>query len=189
MGAECLGWKPPSLLQGQLRAALEACRMDGASEEKPASVSNLVAVFENSRAPGAALRAHRLEAEPQHPGCRPPPPAEPWEKPEVEEVLESGPRTISRRYLNSLKNKISSGTWRKSCLPGTSPEPGTQEPEEKRIVQELLETEQAYVARLHLLDQASGQDTLPEPSTQSSLPTPALLSHPPHHSLELGSRI
>lgn len=163
--------------------------MDGASEEKPASVSNLVAVFENSRAPGAALRAHRLEAEPQHPGCRPPPPAEPWEKPEVEEVLESGPRTISRRYLNSLKNKISSGTWRKSCLPGTSPEPGTQEPEEKRIVQELLETEQAYVARLHLLDQASGQDTLPEPSTQSSLPTPALLSHPPHHSLELGSRI
>lgn len=33
-----------------------------------------------------------------------------------------------------------------------------QEPEEKRIVQELLETEQAYVARLHLLDQASGQD-------------------------------
>ena len=32
-----------------------------------------------------------------------------------------------------------------------------QEPEEKKIVQELLETEQAYVARLHLLDQASGQ--------------------------------
>lgn len=31
-----------------------------------------------------------------------------------------------------------------------------QEPEEKRIVRELLETEQAYVARLHLLDQASG---------------------------------
>lgn len=32
-----------------------------------------------------------------------------------------------------------------------------QEPE-KRIVQELLETEQAYVARLHLLDQVGGQD-------------------------------
>lgn len=31
-----------------------------------------------------------------------------------------------------------------------------QEPEEKRIVQELLETEKAYVARLHLLDKASG---------------------------------
>ncbi|KAK2498312.1 hypothetical protein MC885_021307, partial [Smutsia gigantea] len=171
-GAESTGWKPPSLLQGQLRAALEPCRMDGASEEKPASVSSLVAVFENSRAPGAAPRAHRLEAEHHHPGRRPPPPAEPWEKPEVEEALGSGPRTVSRRYLNSLKNKISTGAWRKSCLPGTSSEPGTQEPEEKRIVQELLETEQAYVARLHLLDQASGQDTLPKPSTQSSLPHP-----------------
>lgn len=38
-------------------------------------------------------------------------------------------------------------------LPPTS----LQEPEEKKIVRELLETEQAYVARLHLLDQASGQ--------------------------------
>lgn len=36
-----------------------------------------------------------------------------------------------------------------------------QEPEEKRIVQELLETEQAYVARLHLLDQASVSPPLP----------------------------
>lgn len=38
----------------------------------------------------------------------------------------------------------------------SSPPNLLQEPEEKRIVQELLETEQAYVARLHLLDQASG---------------------------------
>lgn len=40
-----------------------------------------------------------------------------------------------------------------------SPANPVQEPEEKRIVQELLETEQAYVARLHLLDQVSGQDS------------------------------
>lgn len=30
-----------------------------------------------------------------------------------------------------------------------------QEPEEKKIALELLETEQAYVNRLHLLDQVS----------------------------------
>lgn len=44
-------------------------------------------------------------------------------------------------------------------LPPTS----LQEPEEKKIVRELLETEQAYVARLHLLDQASGQGAPPAP--------------------------
>ena len=49
-----------------------------------------------------------------------------------------------------------------------------QEPEEKRIVQELLETEQAYVARLHLLDQASGQDTSPEPQHLGVLTPPPL---------------
>lgn len=49
-----------------------------------------------------------------------------------------------------------------------------QEPE-KRIVQELLETEQAYVARLHLLDQASGYNP-----TQSQHPivSPLLLCCP-----------
>lgn len=41
-----------------------------------------------------------------------------------------------------------------SC-PSPSP-PHLLQESEKRIVQELLETEQAYVARLHLLDQASG---------------------------------
>ncbi|KAF5929664.1 hypothetical protein HPG69_002386 [Diceros bicornis minor] len=153
--------------------------MEGASEEKLVSVSNLVTAFENSRSPGAARRAHRLEAEYQHPGCRPPQPAGPEEKPNMgetlnpEETVGSGPRTVSRRYLSSLKNKLSSGAWRKSCQPGTSPGPGTQEPEEKRIVQELLETEQAYVARLHLLDQASGQDA------PTRAPAPALLTNPP----------
>lgn len=43
--AECAGWRSLSLLQGQL----EACRMEGASKEKLASVSNLVTVFENNR--------------------------------------------------------------------------------------------------------------------------------------------
>ncbi|XP_012502110.1 PREDICTED: FYVE, RhoGEF and PH domain-containing protein 2 [Propithecus coquereli] len=133
--------------------------MEGASEEKLASVSNLVTVFENSRTPGAMPRAHR-----------PPQPPGPWEKPDVGEALESGPRTVSRRYLSSLKNKLSSGAWRTSCHPGTCPRPGTQEPEEKRIVQELLETEQAYVARLHLLDQGFFQELLKTACSSKAFP-------------------
>ncbi|XP_032195671.1 FYVE, RhoGEF and PH domain-containing protein 2 isoform X6 [Mustela erminea] len=77
---------------------------------------------------------------------------------------------VSRRYLSSLKNKLSSGTWRKSCQPGTDPGLGTQEPEEKRIVQELLETEKAYVARLHLLDQVFFQELLREARASKAFP-------------------
>ncbi|XP_035584581.1 FYVE, RhoGEF and PH domain-containing protein 2 isoform X2 [Zalophus californianus] len=141
--------------------------MEGESK-KLASLSNLVTVFENSRTPGAASRVCKPEIEHCHPGCSPPPPAEPWKEPNLGETLEgSEPRMVSRRYLSSLKNKLSSGPWRKSCQPGTHPGPGTQEPEEKKIVQELLETEKAYVARLHLLDQellreARGSKAFPE---------------------------
>ncbi|XP_044927060.1 FYVE, RhoGEF and PH domain-containing protein 2 isoform X6 [Mustela lutreola] len=77
---------------------------------------------------------------------------------------------VSRRYLSSLKNKLSSGAWRKSCQPGTDPGLGTQEPEEKRIVQELLETEKAYVARLHLLDQVFFQELLREARASKAFP-------------------
>ncbi|XP_001495203.2 FYVE, RhoGEF and PH domain-containing protein 2 isoform X1 [Equus przewalskii] len=144
--------------------------MEGASEEKPASVSNLVTVFENSRSLGAAPRAHGLESEHHRLECRPPSPAEPGEEPDMGEALGSGPRTVSRRYLSSLKNKLSSGAWRKSCQPETSPGPGMQEPEEKRIVQELLETEKAYVARLHLLDQVFFQELLKEARSGKAFP-------------------
>ncbi|XP_011353122.1 FYVE, RhoGEF and PH domain-containing protein 2 [Pteropus vampyrus] len=144
--------------------------MEGKSKEKLASVSNLVTVFENSRTPGAAPGAHMLEAKHHHPGCRPPPPTGPWQRPNVEEALGSEPRTVSRRYLSSLKNKLSSGAWRKSYQPGTQPGTGMQEPEEKRIVQELLETEQAYVARLHLLDQVFFQELLKEARSSKAFP-------------------
>ncbi|XP_053458464.1 FYVE, RhoGEF and PH domain-containing protein 2 isoform X2 [Nycticebus coucang] len=133
--------------------------MEEESEEKLASVSNLVTVFESSRTPGAVPRAHR-----------PPHPPGSWENPDVWETLESGARTVSRRYLSSLKNKLSSGAWRKSCHPGTCAGPGTQEPEEKRIVQELLETEQAYVARLHLLDQVFFQELLRTARSSKAFP-------------------
>ncbi|XP_045699977.1 FYVE, RhoGEF and PH domain-containing protein 2 isoform X2 [Phyllostomus hastatus] len=144
--------------------------MEAASKEKLTSVSNLVTAFENSRMPGAAPRAHALEAKHHHPGGGPPPPAGLLEKPSTEEALGPGPRTVSRRYLSSLKDKLSSGTWRKSCQPRTCPGPGTQEPEEKRIVQELLETEQAYVARLHLLDQVFFQELLEEARSSKAFP-------------------
>ncbi|XP_034846542.1 FYVE, RhoGEF and PH domain-containing protein 2 isoform X1 [Mirounga leonina] len=144
--------------------------MEGESK-KLASVSNLVTVFENSRTPGAASRVCKLEIEHCHPGCRHPPPAEPWKEPNLGETFEgSEPRTVSRRYLSSLKNKLSSGAWRKSCQPGTHPGPGMQEPEEKKIVQELLETEKAYVARLHLLDQVFFQELLREARGSKAFP-------------------
>ncbi|XP_043763272.1 FYVE, RhoGEF and PH domain-containing protein 2 isoform X2 [Cervus elaphus] len=144
--------------------------MEGASEETLTSVSSLVTVFEKSRTTGAVPRVHGLEAGHQQPACRSPTPTGPWEKPTVEEALESGSRTVSRRYLSSLKNKLSSGAWRKSYQPGTCPGSGTQEPEEKKIVQELLETEQAYVARLYLLDQVFFQELLKEARGSKAFP-------------------
>uniref|UniRef100_A0A8C7BE99 FYVE, RhoGEF and PH domain containing 2 n=2 Tax=Neovison vison TaxID=452646 RepID=A0A8C7BE99_NEOVI len=145
--------------------------MEGESKEKLASVSSLVTVFENSRTPGAASRVCKLAIEHHCPGGRAPPPAEPWKEPNLGETLQgSEPRMVSRRYLSSLKNKLSSGAWRKSCQPGTDPGLGTQEPEEKRIVQELLETEKAYVARLHLLDQVFFQELLREARASKAFP-------------------
>ncbi|XP_047588480.1 FYVE, RhoGEF and PH domain-containing protein 2 isoform X3 [Lutra lutra] len=150
---------------------MEACRMEGESKEKLASVSSLATVFENSRTPGAASRVCKLEIEHHCPGGRAPPPAEPWKEPSLGETLQrSEPRMVSRRYLSSLKNKLSSGAWRKSCQPGTHAGLGTQEPEEKRIVQELLETEKAYVARLHLLDQVFFQELLREARASKAFP-------------------
>ncbi|XP_055120550.1 FYVE, RhoGEF and PH domain-containing protein 2 isoform X1 [Symphalangus syndactylus] len=143
--------------------------MKGASEEKLASVSNLVTVFENSRTPEAAPRGHRLEDAHHRPECSPPESPGPWEKTNVGEAVGSEPRTVSRRYLNSLKNKLSSGAWRKSCQPVTLSGLGTQE-QEKKIVRELLETEQAYVARLHLLDQVFFQELLRTAHSSKAFP-------------------
>ncbi|XP_075410231.1 FYVE, RhoGEF and PH domain-containing protein 2 [Tenrec ecaudatus] len=135
-----------------------------------ASVSKLVTALENSRTLGTEPRAHRPEeGERHHFECRPPQPPGAWEKPGLGEALGPRPRTVSRQYLNSLKNKLSSGGWRKSCQPGTAPAPGPQEPE-KRIVQELLETEQAYVARLYLLDQVFFQELLQEARSSKAFP-------------------
>ncbi|XP_059137755.1 FYVE, RhoGEF and PH domain-containing protein 2 isoform X2 [Peromyscus eremicus] len=144
--------------------------MEHASEKKQASVCNLVAVFENSRTVGTIPGPHSLDDQPRSPEHQPPLSPGPWEAPPGEEVLKSELRTVSRTYLSSLKNKLSSGAWRKSCQPGASPGPETQEPEEKRVVRELLETEQAYVARLHLLDQVFFQELLKEAGRSKAFP-------------------
>ncbi|XP_041490764.1 FYVE, RhoGEF and PH domain-containing protein 2 isoform X3 [Microtus oregoni] len=143
----------------------------GGSEEKQASVCNLVAVFENSsRTVGTAPGSHSLDGQPHSPEHQLPLSPGPWEAPPAEEALKSELRPVSRTYLNSLKNKLISGAWRKSCQPGAGPGPEAQEPEEKRVVQELLETEQAYVARLHLLDQVFFQELLREAGRGKAFP-------------------
>nr|XP_048307216.1 FYVE, RhoGEF and PH domain-containing protein 2 isoform X2 [Myodes glareolus] len=145
----------------------------GGSEEKQAkeaSVCNLVAVFENSRTLGTTPGSHSLDGQPQSPEHQLPLSPGPWETPPAEEALNSELRPVSRTYLNSLKNKLISGAWRKSCQPGASPGPEAQEPEEKRVVRELLETEQAYVARLHLLDQVFFQELLREAGRSKAFP-------------------
>ncbi|XP_004624496.1 FYVE, RhoGEF and PH domain-containing protein 2 [Octodon degus] len=132
--------------------------MEPIDGEKLPSVSSLVTVFEDSRTPGAALSVHSPGATQPPQGPRPPLSPRPWETSSAEEAPRSRPRTVSRSYLNSLKDKLSSGAWRKSYQRGTQPELESQEPEEKKIMRELLETEQAYVGRLHLLDQVGAQN-------------------------------
>nr|XP_015857126.1 FYVE, RhoGEF and PH domain-containing protein 2 isoform X2 [Peromyscus maniculatus bairdii] len=143
--------------------------MEHASEKQQASVCNLVAVFEN-RTVGTIPGPHSLDDQPHSSEHQLPLSPGPWEAPPGEEALKSELRTVSRTYLSSLKNKLSTGAWRKSCQPGASPGPETQEPEEKRVVQELLETEQAYVARLHLLDQVFFQELLKEAGRSKAFP-------------------
>uniref|UniRef100_F7FYW3 FYVE, RhoGEF and PH domain containing 2 n=2 Tax=Monodelphis domestica TaxID=13616 RepID=F7FYW3_MONDO len=84
----------------------------------------------------------------------------PWERDSLEDRPGPGHWAVSTRLLSSLRNKISNSGWRKSCeVTGNTRK---QEPEENRIVRELLETEQAYVSRLYLLDQVFFEELLKE---------------------------
>ncbi|KAM6040752.1 LOW QUALITY PROTEIN: uncharacterized protein LJ206_019737 [Theristicus caerulescens] len=79
---------------------------------------------------------------------------------EEEEEEQQGQRGLSFKCLRSFRHKIREDNWRRQQDPGL--EPGSKiEPfspyrnqRKKKIALELLETEQAYVNRLHLLDQA-----------------------------------
>ncbi|XP_068929686.1 FYVE, RhoGEF and PH domain-containing protein 2 [Petaurus breviceps papuanus] len=84
----------------------------------------------------------------------------PWQNESLEDKLGPHQRAVSTRLLSSLKNKISGGGWRKSCEATINIR--MQEPEENKIVRELLETEQTYVSRLHLLDQVFFEELLKE---------------------------
>uniref|UniRef100_A0ACB8F517 FYVE, RhoGEF and PH domain-containing protein 2 n=1 Tax=Sphaerodactylus townsendi TaxID=933632 RepID=A0ACB8F517_9SAUR len=74
--------------------------------------------------------------------------------------LPQGHRGLSVNCLNSFRGKIRGSNWR--CQQSTDSQPNirtqpegsrNQDSEEKKIALELLETEKAYVGRLHLLDQ------------------------------------
>ncbi|XP_066479553.1 FYVE, RhoGEF and PH domain-containing protein 2 isoform X2 [Tiliqua scincoides] len=87
-------------------------------------------------------------------------------------------RGLTVKCLNSFRGKITASDWRNQQSTDAEPSIKTlsedsrsQDPEEKKIALELLETEKAYVNRLHLLDQvffselmreAKGGKTIPE---------------------------
>lgn len=82
--------------------------------------------FVLSRMVGTAPGSHSLDGQPHSPEHQLSLSPGPWEAPPAEEVLKSELRPVSRTYLNSLKNKLISGTWRKSCQPGAGPGPEAQ---------------------------------------------------------------
>ncbi|XP_064328327.1 FYVE, RhoGEF and PH domain-containing protein 2 [Phalacrocorax carbo] len=85
-----------------------------------------------------------------------------------EKEEQPGQRGLSLKCLRSFRHKISQDDWRRQQDPGL--EPGSKEPEEKKIALELLETEQAYVNRLHLLDQVFYTELMKEAKNGKTVP-------------------
>uniref|UniRef100_A0A8B9QYY0 FYVE, RhoGEF and PH domain-containing protein 2 n=2 Tax=Anas platyrhynchos TaxID=8839 RepID=A0A8B9QYY0_ANAPL len=88
---------------------------------------------------------------------------------------QQGQKGLSFKCLRSFRHKISGDNWRRQQDPGL--EAGSkvtlllmQEPEEKKIALELLETEQAYVNRLHLLDQVFYTELMKEAKNGKTVP-------------------
>ncbi|XP_030329000.1 FYVE, RhoGEF and PH domain-containing protein 2 isoform X2 [Strigops habroptila] len=81
---------------------------------------------------------------------------------------QQGRRGLSFKCLSSFRHKITEDNWRRQQEPGL--EPGSKEPEEKKIALELLETEQAYVNRLHLLDQIFYTELMKEAKNGKTVP-------------------
>nr|XP_013055842.2 FYVE, RhoGEF and PH domain-containing protein 2 isoform X8 [Anser cygnoides] len=81
---------------------------------------------------------------------------------------QQGQKGLSFKCLRSFRHKISGDNWRKLQDPGL--EAGSKEPEEKKIALELLETEQAYVNRLHLLDQVFYTELMKEAKNGKTVP-------------------
>ncbi|XP_051664678.1 FYVE, RhoGEF and PH domain-containing protein 2 [Manacus candei] len=85
-----------------------------------------------------------------------------------QEEEQQGQHGLSFKCLRSLRHKIREDNWRRPQ--GSGLEPGKEEPEEKKIALELLETEQAYVNRLHLLDQVFYTELMKEAKTGKTVP-------------------
>ncbi|XP_038020990.1 FYVE, RhoGEF and PH domain-containing protein 2 isoform X9 [Anas platyrhynchos] len=81
---------------------------------------------------------------------------------------QQGQKGLSFKCLRSFRHKISGDNWRRQQDPGL--EAGSKEPEEKKIALELLETEQAYVNRLHLLDQVFYTELMKEAKNGKTVP-------------------
>lgn len=76
----------------------------------------------------------------------------------------------SLTYLSALQANVANLTWRLQGPDQITGEHGIQEPEEKKIVSELLETERAYVNRLYLLDQVYYSELLTEAQSKKTFP-------------------
>nr|XP_009670863.1 PREDICTED: FYVE, RhoGEF and PH domain-containing protein 2 isoform X2 [Struthio camelus australis] len=81
---------------------------------------------------------------------------------------QQGQRGLSFKCLRSFRRKINEDNWRKQQDSGLKP--GGKDPEEKKIALELLETEQAYVGRLHLLDQVFYTELMKEAKNGKTVP-------------------
>nr|XP_060629146.1 FYVE, RhoGEF and PH domain-containing protein 2 isoform X1 [Anolis sagrei ordinatus] len=97
---------------------------------------------------------------------------------EPKEDVPQSPRGLTVKCLNSFRGKIISDNWRiqqdtdseSSIGDGSRRKQRTEEPEEKKIALELLDTERAYVNRLHLLDQVFLAELLKEARNTKAFP-------------------
>ncbi|XP_055675914.1 FYVE, RhoGEF and PH domain-containing protein 2 isoform X1 [Falco peregrinus] len=158
----------------------------GAMEEKAdnhRSVLNLAAMFEGQwaskfarrekQAPhdqtaAAASQPQQLPASPASQSFSQMAARHQAEQENEEEEEQQGRRGLSFKCLRSFRQKISEDNWRRQQDPGLTP--GSKEPEEKKIALELLETEQAYVNRLHLLDQIFYAELMKEAKNGKTVP-------------------
>ncbi|XP_059723688.1 FYVE, RhoGEF and PH domain-containing protein 2 isoform X1 [Haemorhous mexicanus] len=143
--------------------------MEGKADNQP-SVVKLVAAFEeHCRDSTSAQRDKQAGRQPQQLPAFPASQSHSLTRKEDEEGEDhQGQRGLSFKCLRSLRCKIREDNWRRPQGPGL--EPGSQEPEEKKIALELLETEQAYVNRLHLLDQVFYTELMKEAKTGKTVP-------------------
>ncbi|EMP32312.1 FYVE, RhoGEF and PH domain-containing protein 2 [Chelonia mydas] len=123
-------------------------------------------------------REDRAEPENQHEEHQPSLSViQPPQHQEPEENPPQGRRGLTVKCLRSFKSKINSSNWRSQqpvdSQPGSELSPGgsrNQDPEEKKIALELLETEKAYVNRLHLLDQVFFAELMKEARSGKTIP-------------------